>query len=182
MKDGIILGIDPGTTIMGYGLVKITDKCPSLILIGCLELHKVKIHYEKLQKIFNRILMLIDEYHPTELAIESQFYGNNVQSMLKLGRAQGVAISAALYRGLPVFEYAPRKIKQSITGQGSASKMQVASFLGKILNIEKMPEDLDATDGVAVALCHFYQKNTIKSKPDCKSWSDYIKKNPERIK
>ncbi|MBN2213194.1 MAG: crossover junction endodeoxyribonuclease RuvC [Bacteroidales bacterium] len=183
MEDNrIILGIDPGTTIMGYGLIEIINKKPGLITLGYIELHKTRNHFEKLQKIFNRTLMLIDEFHPEELAIESPFYGNNVQSMLKLGRAQGVAISAALYRNLPIYEYAPRKIKQSITGQGNASKEQVARLLQKFLQINELPGNLDATDGLAVAMCHFYQKNSMVSGGEYKSWSDYLRKNPERLK
>ena len=183
MKDiRIILGIDPGTTNMGYGLIEINNKQPRLLTLGYIELHKIKDHYRKLHRIFERTLMLIDEFHPEELAIESPFYGNNVQSMLKLGRAQGVAISAALHRNLPIFEYAPRKIKQSITGQGNASKEQVAKLLQKILQINEMPKNLDATDGLAVALCHFYQKNSLVSKKEFKDWNDYIRKNPDRIK
>jgi crossover junction endodeoxyribonuclease RuvC len=178
----IILGIDPGTTNMGYGLIETIGKQPYLVALGYIELHKIKDHYRKLQRIFERTIMLIDEFHPQELAIESPFYGNNVQSMLKLGRAQGVAISAALYRNLPIFEYAPRKIKQSITGQGDASKEQVARLLQKILQINDMPKNLDATDGLAVALCHFYQKNSIVSKREYKDWNDYLRKNPDRIK
>lgn len=180
-QDRIILGIDPGTTVMGYAVIKIQNNNPCLLILGCIELHKIKIHFDKLQKIFERTLMLIDEYQPTELAIEAQFYGNNVQSMLKLGRAQGVAISAALFRGLSVFEYAPRKVKQSITGQGEASKEQVAGFLCKLLNIKEMPKNLDATDGLAVAMCHFYQKNTLKTKGSFKNWNDYIRTNPDRV-
>ncbi len=167
---------------MGYGLLEISGKLPHLITLGYIELHKLKDPYKKLQRIFERTLMLIDEYNPVELAIESPFYGNNVQSMLKLGRAQGVAISAALYRNLPIFEYAPRKIKQSITGQGDASKEQVARLLQKILQINEMPKNLDATDGLAVALCHFYQKNSLVSKKEYKDWKDYLRKNPDRIK
>lgn len=178
----IILGIDPGTTNMGYGLIEIIGKQPCLITLGYIELHKLKDHYRKLQRIFERTLMLIDEFHPEELAIESPFYGNNVQSMLKLGRAQGVAISAALHRNLPIFEYAPRKIKQSITGQGDASKEQVAKLLQKILEINDMPKNLDATDGLAVALCHYYQKKSMVSKKAYKDWNDYLRKNPDRIK
>ena len=181
-ENKIILGIDPGTTIMGYGLVKIDEKQPSLLTLGYIELNKIKDHYEKLQRIFVRTLMLIDEFKPDELAIESPFYGNNIQSMLKLGRAQGVAISAALHRNLPIFEYAPRKIKQSITGQGNASKEQVARLLQKILVIKELPKNLDATDGLAVAMCHFYQNKPAIGKKDFKNWSDFIKKNPDRIK
>lgn len=178
----IILGIDPGTTNTGYGLIEITGNQPYLITLGYIELKKFKDHYKKLQRIFERTLMLIDEFHPGELAIESPFYGTNIQSVLKLGRAQGVAISAALYRNLPVFEYAPRKVKQSITGQGNASKEQVARLLQKILQIDKLPENLDATDGLAVAMCHFYQKKPSVTKKEYKNWNDYIRKNPERIK
>ena len=125
---------------------------------------------------------LYDEFHPDELAIEAPFYGKNVQSMLKLGRAQGVAISAALSRSLPIFEYAPSKIKMSITGQGNASKEQVAILLQKILKIKELPKDLDATDGLAAALCHFYQSNTIKPDKAFNSWKDFINKNPGRVK
>lgn len=183
MKDKrIILGIDPGTTIMGYGLIEIIEKQPRLITLGYIELHKIKDHYEKLQRIFERTLMLIDEFHPQELAIEAPFYGNNVQSMLKLGRAQGVAISAALHCNLPVYEYAPRKIKQSITGQGNASKEQVARLLQNILQISEMPGNLDATDGLAVAMCHFYQKKSVAAKGEYKNWNDYLRKNPHRLK
>ena len=178
----IILGIDPGTTIMGYGLIKVENKQPGLIALGYIELHKLKDHYEKLQRIFERMILLIDEFKPDELAIEAPFYGNNVQSMLKLGRAQGVAISAALYRNLPIYEYAPRKIKQSITGQGNASKEQVAGLLKRILHIDQLPDNLDATDGVAVAMCHFYQNNILRTKGEFKNWADFIRKNPARVK
>ncbi len=181
-ENTIILGIDPGTTIMGYGIVKVTEKQPALLTLGFIELHKIKDHFEKLQRIFNRTLMLIDEFKPDELAIESPFYGNNIQSMLKLGRAQGVAISAALHRNLPIFEYAPRKIKQSITGQGNASKEQVARFLQKILVIKDLPNNLDATDGLAVAMCHFYQNKPFTEMKAFKNWNDFIQKNPDRIK
>jgi crossover junction endodeoxyribonuclease RuvC len=183
LKDNrIILGIDPGTTIMGYGLIQIIEKQPCILTLGFMELKKMKDHYEKLRRIFDRTIMLIDEFHPDELAIESPFYGNNVQSMLKLGRAQGVAISAALYRNLPIFEYAPRKIKQSITGQGNASKEQVAKLLQKILQINDLPDNLDATDGLAVAMCHFYQNRLLSKNGEFKNWADYIRKNPARIK
>ena len=180
--DKIILGIDPGTTIMGYGLINIRNNHPELLTLGHIELHKLKDHYEKLKRIFDRTILLIGEFKPDELAIESPFYGNNVQSMLKLGRAQGAAISAALFKNLPIYEYAPRKIKQSITGQGSASKEQVARLLQKILLIEQLPDNLDATDGVAVAMCHFYQSSTIKIKGEFKNWKDFVQKNPDRIK
>ena len=137
-KERIILGIDPGTTITGYGILKINKKKPILMVMGIIKLQKLKDPYLKLQHIFERVLNLIDEFHPDELAIEAPFYGKNVQSMLKLGRAQGVAIAAALYRDMPIFEYAPRKIKMSITGRGSASKEQVAGMLQSILHIKDM--------------------------------------------
>ncbi|MFO7655857.1 MAG: crossover junction endodeoxyribonuclease RuvC [Bacteroidales bacterium] len=182
MKENrIILGIDPGTTITGYGIIKVIAKKPALVTLGYLELQKIKDHFEKLKLIFSRTLMLIDEYKPDELAIESPFYANNVQSMLKLGRAQGIAISAALYRNLPIFEYAPRRVKQAITGQGGASKEQVANMLQKMLLIKDMPGKLDATDGLAVAMCHFYQKIPALENKNFKNWSDFAKKNPDRI-
>ena len=177
----IILGIDPGTTIMGYGVIRATGIQPELIALGSIELHKFKDHYLKLRHIFERTLSIIDQYHPDELAIEAPFYGKNVQSMLKLGRAQGSAISAALYRELPIFEYAPRKIKMAITGQGSASKEQVAALLVNILKIKEPPKNLDATDGLAAALCHFYQKKLPGQAASYKSWKDFISKNPDRL-
>lgn len=178
----VILGIDPGTTIMGYGVISITRNNPSLLLLGSLDQRKVKDHFEKISKIFDRTLQLISEFKPDALAIEAPFYGNNVQSMLKLGRAQGAAISAALYQSVPVFEYAPRKIKQSITGHGDASKEQIANFLKYILKVELKPDTLDATDGLAAAMCHFYQINTAVKTGSSKSWEDFVKKNPGRIK
>lgn len=158
-KEKIILGIDPGTTIMGYGLIAVDGNKVRLLAMGVLDLKKYKDHYLKLQKIFNRTLSLIDEFKPEALAIEAPFFGKNVQSMLKLGRAQGVAMSAALYRNLPITEYAPLKIKMAITGSGSASKEQVADLLRRYLNIpaaDMLPQ-LDATDGLAAAYCHFLQ-------------------------
>lgn len=167
---------------MGYGIIKIIDSLPSLVCLGIIELKKYTDHYIKLQKLFERTIQLIDQYHPDELAIEAPFYGRNVQSMLLLGRAQGVAISAALYRSIPIFEYAPRKIKLSITGHGNASKEQVAALLQSIFKIDKIPKNLDATDGLAVALCHFYQKNLKHGSHSYKSWNEFIRKNPGRIK
>lgn len=183
MKDNtVILGIDPGSTIMGYALITIRANTPKLLLLGSLDQRKVKDHFEKIARIFDRTLGLIDEYKPVALAIESPFYGNNVQSMLKLGRAQGAAISAALYRGVPVYEYAPRKIKQSITGYGNASKGQIANFLQQILRIDLKPESLDATDGLAAAMCHFYQENNpVTNISKGKGWDAFIKNNPDRI-
>ncbi|OFX88339.1 MAG: crossover junction endodeoxyribonuclease RuvC [Bacteroidetes bacterium GWF2_33_16] len=181
-KERVILGIDPGTTIMGYGLIETKGKDVSLLVMGVIELKKFDDHYVKLKHIFERVTQLIDQYHPDELAIEAPFFGKNVQSMLKLGRAQGVAIAAALSRSLPIFEYAPRKIKMSITGQGNASKEQVALLLKQLLKIKELPSDLDATDGLAAALCHFYQTNNPTTSSDFKSWKDFINKNPGRIK
>ena len=167
---------------MGYGIIRISQNEPRLLLLGSLDQRRVKDHFEKIAKIFERTLQLIDEYNPLALAIESPFYGNNIQSMLKLGRAQGAAISAALYRSVPVYEYAPRKIKQSITGYGNASKEQIARFLQQILKAELKPDTLDATDGLAAALCHFYQENNPVKAGSGKGWEDFIRKNPGRVK
>ena len=182
IKEKIILGIDPGTTVMGYGILQVTDNKPSLIAMGVLELNKYEDHYLRLRRIFERVTGLIDEYLPDELAIESPFFGKNVQSMLKLGRAQGVAMAAALSRDIPIFEYAPLKIKMSITGNGNAAKEQVADMLKRYLKIpeESMLPQLDATDGLAAALCHFFQSNNLVSKGKYNSWKDFIGKNPER--
>lgn len=181
-KERIILGIDPGTSITGYGLLKIDNNKLELISLGNISLQKIKDPYLKLEKIFSRILSLIDEFHPDELAIEAPFYGKNVQSMLKLGRAQGVAIAAAIYRSVPVHEYAPRKIKMAITGQGNASKEQVAGMLESILGIKSLPDMPDATDGLAAAVCHHFQSNVPDSAKSFKSWKDFINKNPGRVK
>jgi crossover junction endodeoxyribonuclease RuvC len=181
-KERIILGIDPGTTIMGYGIIEGTGNKPRMIAMGVLNLHKLGDHFTKLKLIFDRTIGLIDEYHPDELAIEAPFFGKNVQSMLKLGRAQGTAIAAALSRSLPITEYAPRKIKMAITGQGNASKEQVATILQKILNFPEIPDNLDATDGLAAALCHLYQNKLFSGPSSAKSWKEFINKNPEKIK
>lgn len=181
-KERIILGIDPGTSITGYGVIKAVGTTPELITIGSIDLSKFDDHYLKLKHIFERTLGIIDEYNPDELAIEAPFYGKNVQSMLKLGRAQGAAIAAALSRSLPIFEYAPRKIKMSITGQGAASKEQVASMLMHILKFSLSEIKLDATDGLAAALCHFYQINNPLKEKGYNSWKDFMNKNPKRVK
>ncbi|NYI48946.1 crossover junction endodeoxyribonuclease RuvC [Macellibacteroides fermentans] len=183
-KERIILGIDPGTIIMGYGIIRIEGKKPILEAMGVLQLNKYEDHYVRLKKIFDRVLSLIDQYHPDELAIEAPFFGKNVQSMLKLGRAQGTAISAALSRDIPIFEYAPLKIKMSITGNGQASKEQVAGMLQRILHISKdnMLPQLDATDGLAAALCHFLQSNNPVSDKKYSGWKDFIAKNPGKVK
>jgi len=181
-KERIILGIDPGTNITGYGVIRSSGNIPELVTLGSIDLSKLGDHYLKLKHIFDRTLGLIDEYHPDELAVEAPFYGKNVQSMLKLGRAQGAAIAAALYRSVPIFEYAPRKIKMSITGQGAASKEQVAAMLMNILKFNKKDIILDATDGLAAALCHFYQSNNPVVDKSYNSWKDFINKNPKRVK
>lgn len=180
----IILGIDPGTTVMGYGILKVTGNRTELLAMGVLDLKKYKDHYLKLQRIFARTLSLIDEFQPDCLAIEAPFFGKNVQSMLKLGRAQGVAMSAALYRDIPITEYAPLKIKMAITGSGSASKEQVADMLRRFLKIpqENMLPQLDATDGLAAAYCHFLQMGNPTSEKSFSGWKDYISKNKEKVK
>ena len=180
-KDKVILGIDPGTSIMGYGVVTGGRNGPVLLDMGKIDLHKIKDPYKKLEIIFNETILLIEKFKPSELAIESPFYGRNIQSMLKLGRAQGTAISAAIYKSVGIFEYAPRKIKLSITGQGSASKEQVAVMLGKMLDFPIIPNNLDATDGLAAAVCHYYQDSTRKPESGNKSWKDFMKNNPGRI-
>jgi len=181
-SERIILGIDPGTTIMGYGLIQQQGNKINLITMGILKLSKYNDHALKLKKIFERTLGLIEEYHPDELAIEAPFYGKNVQSMLKLGRAQGVAMAAGLYKELPIFEYSPKKIKQSITGNGNASKEQVAGLLANLVKFDREPEFLDATDGLAAAVCHYFQGNTTKSNKNYSGWKSFIKDNPNRIK
>lgn len=182
MAERIILGIDPGTTVMGYGVIEVVAKKPKMVTMGIIDLSKIEDPYLKLSKIFERVTGLIESFHPDELAIEAPFYGKNVQSMLKLGRAQGVAIAAALNRQLPIFEYAPRKIKMSITGNGNASKEQVASMLQHMLTIPELPNDLDATDGLAAALCHFYQNKPDTQGKSYNSWKDFMNKNPNRVK
>ena len=195
VKERIILGIDPGTMVMGYSLILQKDKHLSLLRMGILKLKQFDNQALKLKKIFERVLEIIDEYHPDELAIEAPFFGKNVQSMLKLGRAQGVAMAAALYRDIPIFEYSPRKIKQSITGNGAASKEQVALMLQKIIQFEQLPDFLDATDATAAAICHYFQRDiniiggdtenkTVKipkGKKSFNSWSSFISNNPDKI-
>ncbi|MDD6020301.1 MAG: crossover junction endodeoxyribonuclease RuvC, partial [bacterium] len=164
--DRVIIGIDPGTNVMGYGILGINGKTPALVAMGVIKLSKFDDHYMRLHRIYERVEGLVCQYLPDEMAIEAPFFGKNVQSMLKLGRAQGVAIAAALSRDIPITEYEPRKIKMAITGNGAASKEQVAEMLRRILNFDKeeMPEFLDATDALAAALCHHYESNKpIKS-------------------
>jgi crossover junction endodeoxyribonuclease RuvC len=178
----IILGIDPGTTLMGYGIIKSAGKTPLFVDMGVVDLKREGDHYMKLKIIYERSVELIEKYLPDEVAIEAPFYGKNVQSMLKLGRAQGVAMAAVLSRDVPVFEYAPRKIKLSITSAGDASKEQVARMLMRMFDLKEMPKNLDATDGLAVAVCHFYQNGIVTGKPGKNKWEDFIRKNPGRLK
>lgn len=179
----LILGIDPGTNLMGYGIIKVKGKqYVEVVVSGVVNMKKLDNQYLKLQKIFKKTIQIIDQYKPDELAIESQFYGNNIQSMLKLGRAQGVAIAAALERDMPIFEYAPRKIKMSVTGTGTASKEQMATLLQNFLKIKSTPRSFDETDALAIAYCHFLQGNAIKSEKKCNNWGDFIKQNPGRVK
>ena len=181
MSEKIILGIDPGTTVMGYGLIKVVNNEMKFLLLNELDLKKYKDHYLKLKLIFNRTLELIENYHPDELALEAPFFGKNVQSMLKLGRAQGVAMAAGLIRETPIFEYSPKKIKMSITGNGNASKEQVAKMLQNIFNFKKIPKNLDSTDGLAVAVCHYYNLNSVINNSNYKDWNNFLKKNPDKI-
>jgi len=178
----IILGIDPGTTLMGYGIIKGVGKEPLYMDMGIVDLKKGGDHYMKLRKIYESTIGLMEKYMPDEVALEAPFFGKNVQSMLKLGRAQGVAMAAVLTRDIPVFEYAPRKIKQAITSAGDASKEQVAGMLSRMFNLKEIPKNLDATDGLAVAVCHFYQNQTAFKKSGSDSWEAFIKKNPGRVK
>ena len=182
-NERIILGIDPGTSVMGYGLVQEQKNKIDLISLGVVKLDHLDDHPLKLQRIFEKTVALIDQYKPDCLAIEAPFYGKNIQVMLKLGRAQGVAMAAALSRNLPVVEYSPRKIKQSITGNGNAGKEQVAAMLQTLLKFKETPEFLDATDGLAVAVCHSFQKvNTSgSSKKSYSGWGAFVKDNQKRI-
>lgn len=181
-QERLILGIDPGTAIMGYGLVMERGSKLELITLGVIHLSKYENHALKLQKIFERTLAIVDEYKPDFLAIEAPFFGKNVQSMLKLGRAQGVAMAAALYRDVPIFEYSPKKIKQAITGNGNASKEQVAAMLKQLLKFTENPEYLDATDGLAAAVCHSLQKINTQAgnKKSYTGWAAFVKDNPKR--
>ena len=194
-----IMGIDPGTNYMGYGVLEVEGRTVRSVVLGDIDLHKLADPYAKLRYIFERVGTLIDEYGPREVALESPFFGENVQSMLKLGRAQGVAMAAALSRSLTVFEYAPMRIKQSITGRGSATKEQVAGIVCRLLTLDRPPRRLDATDGMAVALCHYFAtasplnaalgEERVKglgggkkaaSKGGSQSWEQFLKQHPDR--
>lgn len=181
-KEKIILGIDPGTTIMGFGLIKVVGKTMSFIQLNELDLKKYEDHYLKLKLIFERTIELIETHHPDEIAIEAPFFGKNVQSMLKLGRAQGVAMAAGLSREVPITEYSPKKIKMAITGNGNASKEQVAKMLQSLLQLKELPKNLDATDGLAAAVCHFYNQGRVSVGKSYSGWASFVKQNEDRVK
>lgn len=181
----IILGIDPGTNVMGYGVLRVLGNKPQMVALGVIDMRKQSDTYLKLGKIFERVIGIIDEYHPDEMAIEAPFYSKNVQSLIKLGRAQGVAIAAAISRDIFIHEYAPMKIKMAITGQGQASKEQVAGMLQRMLHIapEEMPKFMDATDALGAAYCHFMQLQTqITDDPHYGSWAEFARRNPGKVK
>lgn len=175
----IILGIDPGTSVMGFGIILCKSNKMTLVSHGVLKLSKYDDHALRLKVIYDRVIGLIDQYNPDELAIEAPFFGKNVQSMLKLGRAQGVSIAAALSREIPYTEYAPRKIKQAVTGNGNASKEQVARMIQTLLSMKELPEYMDASDGLAAAICHFFQGGT-QSSSSAGSWKAFLSQNPKR--
>ncbi|WKB79984.1 crossover junction endodeoxyribonuclease RuvC [Cellulophaga lytica] len=181
-KERIILGVDPGTTIMGFGLIKVVGKKMEFLQMNELLLQKYKDPYTKLRLIFDRTIELIDTYNPDEMALEAPFYGKNVQSMLKLGRAQGVAMAAGLSRQLVITEYMPKKIKMAITGNGNASKEQVAGMLKSTLGLKELPKNLDATDGLAAAVCHFYNSGKIETGKSYSGWDSFVKQNQNRVK
>ena len=166
---------------MGFGIIEVNNKKMKLIELNELKLTKIKNHYLRLKLIFERTIELIEKFNPDEIAIEAPFFGKNVQSMLKLGRAQGVAMAAGLSRQIPVTEYSPKKIKMAITGNGNASKEQVAKMLQTLLLIKELPKNLDSTDGLAAAVCHFYNSDKLISDKKYSSWNSYIKNNPDKI-
>ena len=177
----IILGVDPGTTVMGFGIIQVMKNQMKFVQMNELILSKYDDHYLKLKLIFERTTELIDTYKPDELAIEAPFFGKNVQSMLKLGRAQGVAMAAGLARQVPITEYEPKKVKMAITGNGNASKEQVAKMLQQLLNFRELPSHLDATDGLAVAVCHFFNGGKKEKGKSYSSWESFVKQNESRI-
>ncbi len=182
--DKIIIGIDPGTNVMGYGILGVRGKTPACIALGVIKLSRFEDHYMRLHRIFERVQSLCEQYLPDEMAIEAPFFGKNVQSMLKLGRAQGVAMAAALSRQVPITEYEPRKIKMAITGSGAASKEQVQEMLRRILDIprERLDDEaLDATDALGAALCHHYESSRPLKAASPKNWKDFIARHPDRL-
>lgn len=182
--DKVYIGIDPGTNVMGYGILGIKGRKPSMIAMGVIKLSRFDSHYLRLKHIHERVSGLVGQYLPDEMAIEAPFFGKNVQSMLKLGRAQGVAMSAALERDIPITEYEPRKIKMAITGNGAASKEQVQEMLRRILSIpaDMMLPELDATDALGAALCHHYEQLRPQAAAGPRSWKEFIARNPGRVK
>jgi len=180
-SEKIILGIDPGTTIMGFGLISVVKDDMLFLRMDELILRKYDDHYLKLRKIFERTIQLIDTYHPDEIAIEAPFFGKNIQSMLKLGRAQGVAMAAGLSRDIPITEYSPKKIKMAITGNGNASKEQVAKMLQHLLKLKELPVNLDSTDGLAAAVCHFFNAGKTETQTNYGSWATFVSQNKHRV-
>lgn len=180
-SERIILGIDPGTTIMGFGVIRVEKNKMYFVQLNELNLTKLSDHYLKLKKIFERTIELIDTHKPDEIAIEAPFFGKNVQSMLKLGRAQGVAMAAGLSREVPITEYEPKKIKMAITGNGNASKEQVAKMLQQTLGLKELPKNLDSTDGLAAAVCHFYNSKKISTGKSYSGWAAFVNQNQERV-
>jgi len=180
-SEKIILGIDPGTTIMGFGIIKVVEKKMHFLQLNELQLKKYDDHYLKLKLIFERTIELIDTHNPDEIAIEAPFFGKNVQSMLKLGRAQGVAMAAGLSRQIPITEYSPKKIKMAITGNGNASKEQVAKMLQNLLQLTELPTNLDSTDGLAAAVCHFYNAGKMEAGKNYSGWTAFVKQNESKI-
>jgi crossover junction endodeoxyribonuclease RuvC len=181
-KERIIMGIDPGTAVMGYGVILEKGNKTELLSMGVVKMGHLDDHFLKLQRIFEKTVSLMEQYKPDVLAIEAPFYGKNIQVLLKLGRAQGIAIAAALSRNIPAIEYSPRKIKQAITGNGNASKEQVANMLQRLLNFKEAPEFLDATDGLAVAVCHSFQKITAGGKSKTYTgWEAFVSDNKKKV-
>ena len=183
LTERIILGVDPGTNVLGYGLLSVRGREVKMLAMGVIDMRRVSDVYLKLGRIYERIMGIIDAFHPDELAIEAPFFGKNVQSMLKLGRAQGVAIAAAIHRDIPIHEYAPLKIKMAITGQGQASKEQVAGMLKRLLHLneEEMPRFMDATDALGAAYCHFLQMGRPETDTKYRGWKDFVSRNQNRI-
>lgn len=177
-----ILGIDPGTTVTGYGLIEVRDKKPVIVDMGKITPKKDSDHYGRLRFLHEEALKIVEQFRPDVMALEAPFYGKDIQAMLKLGRGQGVIMAAALIHNIPIFEYAPLLVKQSITGMGRASKEQVAYFLQKVYHLGQLPDKLDVTDAIAVAICHFIHLNKPAKSKEFKDWGDFIKKNPGRVK
>lgn len=181
VKEKIILGIDPGTVVLGYGIIQLKGQQMSCLHCDVIKLKGDDDHTLRLKQIFEALTLVIDKYNPDELAIEAPFFGKNVQSMLKLGRAQGVAMAAALQRDIPVFEYSPRKVKQSVTGNGSASKEQLAVMVQRLLGLKELPKYLDASDALSVAICHHFQSKTISTGgKSFSNWKSFLGSNPDR--